>query len=248
MKTKIYTFIVLIILLFAIPLIYFFCFDFKQLDDKEKIEKISKFYKEKLKNIPNLEISFLEKNNDFPFEAYIFEFKTNTEKTKELIFVKDNYFFTDYVDFKTLELSKNKVQELLSKDKHKNILKELEKDKQYIVSLGNGKNQVYVFSDPECPFCQKHLKTIDEEFLKKNTIHFIFISVHNNFKIIASLYKELENKHNDDEKLKIINHFYFEKPDYEKISPEKENEMRGLFHKYLNLEVNYTPFIINREK
>ncbi|KRS42933.1 thioredoxin domain-containing protein, partial [Campylobacter coli] len=101
-------------------------------------------------------------NNDFPFESFVFEISANNQRVKEIVFVKDEYFFTDYVNFNTLESSREKASEILAKKSYKTILNELKKDKNYIISLGSGKNQIFIFSDPECPFCQKHLKNIDE--------------------------------------------------------------------------------------
>ncbi|EFU2422377.1 thiol peroxidase, partial [Campylobacter coli] len=142
------------------------------LSQEEKIQKISQFYKNRLNNIKDLKIKFVEKNNDFPFESFVFEISANNQRVKEIVFVKDEYFFTDYVNFNTLESSREKASEILAKKSYKTILNELKKDKNYIISLGSGKNQIFIFSDPECPFCQKHLKNIDEKYLKENTLHF----------------------------------------------------------------------------
>ncbi|TXE84771.1 thiol peroxidase [Campylobacter peloridis] len=215
------------------------------LNKEEKINKIIEFYKNRLKNIDNLQIKFLEENYDFPFEAYVFEFKTNKEKTKEIVFLKGNYFFTDYVDLNTMQISKDKVQDLISKDKYSDIIKELTtNDKELIVSLGKGRNNLYVFSDPQCPFCVKHLKTIDEKFLQENKVNFIFISVHNNFKIIGSLYANLSEAKNDKEKLEIIREFYTNSSKYNDDNKINEEKYKKAFDKYLNMGVAYTPFII----
>ncbi|EFS5883597.1 thioredoxin fold domain-containing protein [Campylobacter coli] len=217
------------------------------LSQEEKIQKISQFYKNRLNNIKDLKIKFVEKNNDFPFESFVFEISANNQRVKEIVFVKDEYFFTDYVNFNTLESSREKASEILAKKSYKTILNELKKDKNYIISLGSGKNQIFIFSDPECPFCQKHLKNIDEKYLKENTLHFIFISIHNNFKITASLYKNLKGKATDKEKLEIINKYFFSNFDYE--ADEKDIQAsEKIFNKYLNLGVNYTPFIIDEVK
>ncbi|EPN1533411.1 thioredoxin fold domain-containing protein, partial [Campylobacter upsaliensis] len=69
------------------------------------------------------------------------------------------------------------------------------------MTLGSGKKEIFVFSDPECPYCKKHLQKLDENYLKEHKVHFIFFTIHNNFNLIAGLYKELENKQNDKEKL-----------------------------------------------
>ncbi|EIO4176391.1 thiol peroxidase, partial [Campylobacter coli] len=79
------------------------------------------------------------------------------------------------------------------------------------------------------------------------TLHFIFISIHNNFKITASLYKDLKGKATDKEKLEIINKYFFSNFDYE--ADEKDIQAsEKIFNKYLNLGVNYTPFIIDEVK
>lgn len=215
------------------------------LSQEEKIQKITQFYKNRLSNIKDLKIKFIEKNNDFPFESFVFEILANNQKIKEMVFIKDNYFFTDYIDFNTLESSREKANDIFAKNSYKTILYELKKDKNYIISLGSGKNQVYVFSDPECPFCQKHLRNINEKYLKENTLNFIFISIHNNFKITASLYEALKGKTTDKEKLEVINKYFFDKFDY-KANEEDIQTSKILFNKYLDLGVNYTPFIIDK--
>lgn len=217
----------------------------KSITDSDKnIQKIISFYKEKLKNVKNLEISFIKESKSFPYKAYIFEFKTDKEKTKEIVFVDKNYFFTDFVSLDNFEMSKEKFQSILENENQLEIKKELKNDQEIVISLGRGKNTIYTFSDPECPFCKKHLKTIDDDFLKKNTIKFIFTSVHNNFKIIASLYKKLDKAQTEKEQLEIIKKFYFENPTYENVSTKEEEKYKKIFEKYLNLGVTYTPFII----
>ncbi|EHY1059773.1 thiol peroxidase, partial [Campylobacter coli] len=85
------------------------------LSQEEKIQKISQFYKNRLNNIKDLKIKFVEKNNDFPFESFVFEISANNQRVKEIVFVKDEYFFTDYVNFNTLESSREKASEILAK-------------------------------------------------------------------------------------------------------------------------------------
>lgn len=142
--------------------------------DEQKIEKITQFYKESLKtNFPQLKINFVEKTSLNGFEAFIFEFEMAGEKSKELIFATDNIFFTDAVRFDNLSPLRAEAQTLLSKDKFKIILNHLKEDKDYIISLGSGTKEIFVFSDPECPYCQKHLEKLNEEYLKEYKIHFI---------------------------------------------------------------------------
>nr|WP_270961649.1 thioredoxin fold domain-containing protein [Campylobacter upsaliensis] len=112
------------------------------------------------------------------------------------------------------------------------------------MTLGSGKKEIFVFSDPECPYCKKHLQKLDEKYLKEHKVHFIFFTIHNNFTLIAGLYKELEHKQNDKEKLESLRHYFFENPSYKDVSKEEVKRTEELFEKYKNLGVLYTPFEI----
>ncbi|ELC3858117.1 thiol peroxidase [Campylobacter jejuni] len=195
------------------------------LSEAQKIEKIKDFYEEKIKsNFAELKINYIEKTMLNGLEAFIFEFELGNEKNKEVVFVKDDLFFTDAISF--------------------NDLNSLKDDKAYIITLGSGEKESFVFSDPECPYCKKHLQKLDEKYLKEHKVHFIFFTIHNNFNLIAGLYKELEHKQNDKEKLESLRHYFFENPSYKDVSKEEVKRTEELFEKYKNLGVLYTPFEI----
>lgn len=210
------------------------------LSEAQKIEKIKGFYEE---NFAELKINYIEKTMLNGLEAFIFEFELGNEKSKEVIFVKDDLFFTDAISFNDLNSLEDEAQAFLSQDKFQNILKALEDDKAYIITLGSGGKESFVFSDPECPYCKKHLQKLDENYLKEHKVHFIFFTIHNNFNLIAGLYKELKNKQKDNEKLEIIR-LFFENPSYKDVSKEEAKRTEELFEKYKNLGVLYTPFEI----
>lgn len=210
------------------------------LSEAQKIEKIKSFYEE---NFAELKINYIEKTMLNGLEAFIFEFELGNEKSKEVIFVKDDLFFTDAISFNDLNSLEDEAQAFLSQDKFQNILKALEDDKAYIITLGSGGKESFVFSDPECPYCKKHLQKLDENYLKEHKVHFIFFTIHNNFNLIAGLYKELKNKQKDSEKLEIIR-LFFENPSYKDVSKEEAKRTEELFEKYKNLGVLYTPFEI----
>ncbi|MCR2112184.1 thioredoxin fold domain-containing protein [Campylobacter upsaliensis] len=210
------------------------------LSEAQKIEKIKGFYEE---NFAELKINYIEKTMLNGLEAFIFEFELGNEKSKEVIFVKDDLFFTDAISFNDLNSLEDEAQAFLSQDKFQNILKALEDDKAYIITLGSGGKESFVFSDPECPYCKKHLQKLDENYLKEHKVHFIFFTIHNNFNLIAGLYKELKNKQKDSEKLEIIR-LFFENPSYKDVSKEEAKRTEELFEKYKNLGVLYTPFEI----
>lgn len=210
------------------------------LSEAQKIEKIKSFYEE---NFAELKINYIEKTMLNDLEAFIFEFELGNEKSKEVIFVKDDLFFTDAISFNDLNSLEDEAQAFLSQDKFQNILKALKDDKAYIITLGSGEKESFVFSDPECPYCKKHLQKLDENYLKEHKVHFIFFTIHSNFNLIAGLYKELKNKQKDSEKLEIIR-LFFENPSYKDVSKEEAKRTEELFEKYKNLGVLYTPFEI----
>lgn len=218
------------------------------LSDDEKIEKIKSFYENKLKtNFPQVKLTFIEKTHLKDLEGFVFEFEVAGEKAREIIFVKDEVFFAEGVFFKDLSSLRDEAQNILSKTHFKNILKSLKDDKDFIITLGKGQKELFVFSDPECPYCKKHLEKINEAFLKTYTLNFIFYSIHDNHKITALLYKDLKDKASDEDKLKVIRHYFFEKINYESVSKEEEEKFKALFEKYKNLGVLYTPFEIEKD-
>lgn len=219
--------------------------------ESEKIERIKNFYKEKLKNIDNLQIDFIKKipaNEDLKFDAFIFNFTIDKLHQKEILFVKDNYFFSDFGNLENLKTSKEKIQKIIEKENNENILNELENDKEFIITLGNGQKEQFIFSDPLCPFCKESLLKIDEEFLKNHTIHFIFVSVHGEagFNRANLIYENVKKANDDLEKLEIIKNYFEDNINQEPIFAEKSITLKNLFDKYQQLGVNFVPFIIEK--
>ena len=217
--------------------------------EQEKIERIIAFYKKKLASVQNLEVKFVQKieaNKDLEFDAYVFEFSVDGEKQQEILFIKDNFFFSDFASIESLNTSKEKAIKRLEQKSHEQILKSLKEDSEYVVTLGSGDKDVYIFSDPLCPFCREHLETITEKYLTKHKVHFIFISVHqeDGFNRAGRLYDNLENSKNDKDKLEIIKLYYSDNINKEPIAIQKMNNMKMLYDKYLNLGVKYVPYII----
>ncbi|RDU61489.1 thiol peroxidase [Helicobacter sp. MIT 14-3879] len=219
--------------------------------EKEKIERIIAFYKKKLSNVENLDIAFVEKiraNNDLDFDAFVFDFKVNGVSQREILFIKDNFFFSDFASIETLHTSKEKAVKILEKQANEEILKALDEDKNYIITLGFGKKEIFVFSDPLCQFCREHLKDIDEKYLKTHTIHFIFVSVHGEegFNRASLIYENIKNLKNDTQKLELIKSYYSDSINQEPLFQQVALDLKILFDKYLNLGVKYVPYIIEK--
>ena len=223
--------------------------------EKEKIDRIMNFFKDRLKDINIQELKYVETiraNKGIDFDAFVFEFKVNDETKKEIVFVKDNFFFSDFVNLETLQTSSEKVKKVLEKEQNKKILAELKNDKQYIITLGSGKKEMYVFSDPLCPYCKKHIQEIDSKILEENTIHFVFTSVHQDegFKRSALIYENIirANPKDDMEKLAFIKTYYDNDIKQDLTFPENKHKINNLSQKYFDLGVTYVPYVIEMDK
>lgn len=219
--------------------------------ENEKIERIKAFYREKLHSIEDFKIDFVEKikaNGDLEFDAYVFNFSVNGQTQKEILFVKDNFFFSDFASMETLSTSKEKTIKILEKETNTRIIEALREDKDFIVTLGSGNKEVFIFTDPLCPFCKEHLEKIDDNYLKNHTLHFIFVSVHGEagFNRANLIYENIQNAQNDIEKLEIIKNYYKDSINQEPLFAQKSSDLKILFDKYTNLGINYVPYIIEK--
>lgn len=219
------------------------------LSEEEKIERVKEFYREKL-NISNLEINFVRKikvDKNLEFNAFVFDFTLNGETQREILFIKDNFLFSDFVNLENLGTHKDKALKILEQENNYNILKTLkEEDSHQLITIGSGNKEVYIFSDPLCPFCKEHLASIDENYLKNHTINFIFISVHGKagFDRANLIYQNITKATTDSQKLELIKGYYEDNINQEPIFLEKTLELQALFDKYGKMGIKYVPYII----
>ena len=191
-------------------------------------ENIAKFYENKLNNNDiKIKVSFKEKltHPSIEFETILLEFTQNDSKTIEPIFIKDGYFFTEFVDLKEKKSYREFALKIIKEKQDLEILTTLKKQNNFI-TLGSGNKNVYVFSDPNCPYCKKHLENLNETYLKEHKIHIIPVGFLNSNSLLKSISinKELSfSKKNDVEILKILKSYY-EKGKNEKILLIKANE------------------------
>lgn len=116
-----------------------------------------------------------------------------------------------------------------------------------VIALGDkNKPAIYVFSDPECPYCREHLAQIDNE-LKNYQVNYILTPVHGKsaFEKSALIYKEAKKAKNDKEKIAILNKYYDANiKNYPKVSDAELKEVFSLYEKYRSLGLSATPTII----
>ena len=206
--------------------------------DKEILE----YYKHRLNNEYNtnntkLSIVSRQKISNSGFEKVIVRIEAKGSSVEDIIFTKDKIL--------TPDLIKQKQDKVSSEFKRKAL--NLLKDEKMFISIGDEKKPtMYVFSDPECPYCRRHLRTIEED-LKTYRIKFILTPVHPDsaFDKAYLIYKESKEAKNDDEKLKIMRKYYSEDIDiYPEVLDSQRQEIVKLFDKYFKLGLRGVPTII----
>lgn len=127
----------------------------------------------------------------------------------------------------------------------KNVKPVVQKETMLIALGDKSKPAIYVFSDPECPYCRDHLAQIKDE-LKNYQVNYILTPVHGK--------SAFENQHwftkrvkakSDDEKIAILNKYYDANiKSYPKVSDSELKEVFSLYEKYRSLGLSATPTII----
>lgn len=226
------------------------CLSLFAASDKEILD----FYSQSVKTqFPDAKISIKERKKvgDTGFESVIVRIEVKEGKQEEILFTKDNLIVPDIIDLKArisyrqdFEVKKfQEARENFSKNAKSTVQKE-----KMIITLGDkDKKPVYVFSDPECPYCREQIADIKEE-LKTKQIHLILTPVAHGksaFEKSALIYKESKNAKTDDEKIAILNK-YFDKniKNYPKVSEAEVKEIFELYRKYRSLGLIATPTII----
>ncbi|TEY00735.1 thioredoxin fold domain-containing protein [Campylobacter sp. US33a] len=220
---------------------------------------IIEFYQNKIKAVfpdaeTKVDIVSIEKIPNMNFEKVIVNIKLGEQEKQDIFFKQGNIIMPDIVDLKSQISYKEKFRNEIKIKNVKKIEKallELAQKETKKISLGDkSKPEIYVFSDPECPYCRRHLAKIDN-ILKTNRIHFIFTTVHGEsaFEKIALIYKEASKAKDDNEKLKIIKHYYDSKTtDYSKVDEKLIQEAKDLLKKYSSAGLESVPTIIKAEK
>lgn len=215
--------------------------------------QISDFYSQSIKaQFPNAKINIekREKAGDTGFESVILSVEIDGLKQEEILFTKDNIIVPDIIDLKSKISYRQEYEMKKFQDARNNFIKNAkavaEKEKMVIKLGDKNKPAIYVFTDPECPYCREHLKNIDED-LKQYQVNFIITPVHGKsaFEKSALIYKETKKAKNDKEKIAIMNKYFA--PDiknYPKVSESELKEAFALYEKYRALGLSATPTII----
>lgn len=215
--------------------------------------EISDFYSKSIKSaFPNAQITIAERQKvgDTGFESVIVRIEVDGQKQEDIIFTKDNIITTDLIDIKAKtsyrqEYEREKFQK--ARQNFSKNAKAVAQKETMVIALGDkSKPAIYVFSDPECPYCREHLAGIKDE-LKDYQVNYILTPVHGRsaFEKAALIYKESQKAKNDEEKIAILNKYFHPNiKNYPKISEDEVQAVFKLYEKYRALGFSATPTII----
>ena len=218
--------------------------------DKEILD----FYSTSIKaQFPDAKVSVVKRDKvaNTGFESVVLSVEVQGAKQEEILFTKDSLIVPDIIDLKAKvsyrqEFEVKKFQEA-RENFSKNAKTEVQKETMKITLGDKNKPSVYVFSDPECPYCIEQLKGMEEE-LKTKQIHLILTPVAHGksaFEKSALIYKESKNAKTDAEKLAILRKYF--NPELKSYPKIGENEVKAVFElykKYRSLGLVATPTII----
>lgn len=217
-------------------------------------EQILTFYEAIFKmQMPDAQLSINKREKlSGGFESVELVIKMQNKESSEILFVKDDYIFPDVIDVINQKSFREELEIKRYQDAKINFEKNAKialQNETQIIALGDGtKPKIYVFSDPECPFCRQHLANIEEE-LKDYQINFVLTSVHGEsaFKKVAQIYKEAKNAQNDKAKIAILRKYYNEKAPTPKVDKKAFDEAIALYEKYTQLGLRSVPVFVEAE-
>lgn len=189
---------------------------------------------------------------DGGFESVELVIKVRGMQNSEFLFVKEGYIFPDVIDVKNKksfreELVIKQYQSL--KAEFDNKVKAALKDETQIIALGDSnKPKIYVFTDPECPFCRQHLANIEQE-LESRQINIILTTVHGEsaFKKVAQIYLEAKNAKTDSAKIAILRRYYAPNVKTPKVAQKDFEAAVALYEKYAAMGLRSVPAFVEVE-
>ena len=186
------------------------------------------------------------------FESVELVIKVKDKESSEIVFVKDDFIFPDVIDVKNQKSFRQEFEVKQYQSARMNFEKNAKialQNETQIITLGESKKpKLYVFSDPECPFCRQHLADIEKE-LESYQINFVLTTVHGDsaFKKVAQIYTECKKAQSDSAKIAILRKYYAEKAPIPKVTPKAYNEAVALYEKYAHIGLRSVPTFIEME-
>lgn len=213
--------------------------------------QIIAFYEDMISSqVPNVKVSIGKRTKlTQGYESVELIIRADGEEGRELLFVKDDFMFPDIIDVKGKKSYRQDYEEqkrAAAKAEFEKNAKVTLKAEPYIIALGDAKKpKVYVFSDPECPYCRAHLATIEDE-LKKYQVNFVLTTVHGDsgFHKVAQIYTEIKKAPTDAQKIAILRKYYAPNAKTPKASQNAYNEAVKLYEKYGKMGLRSVPTFV----
>jgi thiol:disulfide interchange protein DsbC len=116
-----------------------------------------------------------------------------------------------------------------------------------MVGNDSKKETLVVFTDPECPFCNKEVQKIEQR-LETYNLKLIFTPVHDRSSLEKSvlILKQASNLKDTKEQVKIIQKYFNGDVDA-KVSDEEVQNIQNLISKYFSAGIKGVPFIVNEK-
>ena len=213
------------------------------------------FYELMLKpQMPNVKLSVSKREKIADgFESVELLIKDGKDEGSDIVFVRGDFIFPDIIDVKKKKFFRQEyeLKKIHSaKSEFERAAREALKTESQIIALGDSKKpKMYVFSDPECPYCQAHLARIDNE-LKSYQVNLVLTGIfgERSFNKIAQIYTEIKSAKTDAQKLAILRKYYDKKAKVPKASKKAYDEAVALYEKYAKMGLSSVPTYIELDK
>lgn len=190
------------------------------------------FKKNILKFDPDINI-FIENIKPFRDGIYLATIIFNNQKKAIFLFDDGSFIlnnFSLFSDKNSNEINQKYLKELSENqkiDKEQKVLNAIKKEHAKAITLIGNKNKklsLYVFTDPNCPYCKDHLSKLESYLNDYKEVHLFFVGVINKNSILKSsdLISSLEKTKEYSKIIALIKEVYFN-PSYS-IKSKKIND------------------------
>lgn len=213
--------------------------------------EIIAFYEDMLRlQVPNIKVSVAKREKiDKHYERVELSIRAGSEEMRELLFVRDDYIFPDIIDVgaeKSYRADFEEQRRSAAKAEFDKKVKAVLKDEPHKIAIGDNKKPVmYVFSDPECPYCRQQLENVEND-LKKYQVVYVLTTVHGESALqkVAQIYTEIASAKTDSQKLAIMRKYYAPNAATPKAPKKAYEEAVKIYEKYAKLGLRSVPTFV----
>lgn len=212
--------------------------------------ELSDFYEQIISvGLPDAKVKVAKREQIGAYEQITLEISSGGQSQTQTIFARGGFLFPDVIDVrgKRSFLEEVEVREYQRKrSEFTERVRPVLRAESAVIALGDEqKPLMYVFSDPECPYCRMHLAKIEDE-LKLYRFKFVLTTVHGDSALakVAAIYSKIKNDMSDAEKIAILREFYAKNARTPKVSASELKKAKNLREKYQNLGLHSVPTMV----